>query len=351
MLDYEKGKAFLKSLTEPCMIYHADSDGLCSAVLVARFLGKEGIKTSFISPNDGPGIEVSKQLMEEISSSTSAVFLDFQVDSLGIIEKLKCEKVFVLDHHIPAKDLNEANVLHMNSRFDHPDSYFPTSYLAYHLLLPESKGLEWISLVGITGDRGFGECKDVMKKVREQYPELLPSLGYDDVLKGAFGVISELIESAKAVKGLEGIRRAFPVFLEANEPRGVMDSFLMRWREDFRNELSRLEADFEESAEHYKPTDSYVYFIGSKYHISSFLSNVLADRYPGAVIFIIKKGGGLKVSARCQSGRVNVAKLLEEVSRGIGRGGGHPKAAGAYIPLKEDEFLNRLRERLQKDSL
>ncbi len=348
MLDYEKGREFLKKMNEPSIIYHADSDGLCSAVLVSKFLRYEGIEPSFVSPNDGPGIAVTDGLLNEIKYAKSCMFLDFQVDSLGLVEKMNCERILILDHHLPVKDLNSPQVLHLNPRFKLKDVYVPTSRLAYDLCLPVSEGFEWLALVGIVGDRGFAESMDIIKKASKKYPSLVPSLRDEDLLKGTFGILSEIIEASKAVKSLDGIRRAFSVFTEANEPKDVMDSFLMKWREEFRNELSRLEADFEQNAEKFKSTNSYIYFIRSKYHLSSFMSNILADRFPDSAIFIMKKGDGLKVSGRCQSGRLNVAKILSELTEGIGRGGGHPKAAGAYVPLKEDEFLSRLREKLEK---
>lgn len=348
MLDYAKGRAFLKKMSSPCIVHHADSDGVCSAVLIAKFLRYEGIEPAFISPNDGPGIDISKGLVAEISSSLSSVFLDMQVDSLGIVEKLNCERNFILDHHLPVKDLNTMNTMHMNPRFIRKDAYIPTSYLAYHLCSPSTEGFEWIALVGIVGDRGYAESRDVIEKAKKKYPGLISSTKDDDLQRGTFGILSEMIEASKAVKSLEGIRRAFSVFSDASEPKDVMDSFLMRWRDDFRNEAARIEADFEQSAERFRATNSFIYSINSKYHMSSFISNILADKHPDAAIFIVKKGDGVKVSARCQSGRVNVAKLLEETALGIGRGGGHPKAAGAYVPHKTAEFMDRLRERLQK---
>src|SRR3989338_1951111 len=146
MLDYPKGRAFLKKMKSPCIIHHADSDGVCSAVLISKFLRYEGIEPSLISPNDGPGIDISKGLLVEINSSLSSVFLDIQVDSLGIVEKLNCERNFILDHHLPAKDLNTENTLHMNPRFERKDAYVPTSTLAYNLCFPVSEGFEWVAL-------------------------------------------------------------------------------------------------------------------------------------------------------------------------------------------------------------
>ncbi len=50
---------------------------------------------------------------------------------------------------------------------------------------------------------------------------------------------------------------------------------------------------------------------------------------------------------RCQSGRVNVAELLKELTDGIGKGGGHPQAAGAEVRIEhKDEFFQRLDAKL-----
>ena len=63
------------------------------------------------------------------------------------------------------------------------------------------------------------------------------------------------------------------------------------------------------------------------------------------VIIIYKKwNGAFKVSMRCQDGHINVGELGKKCSEGIGTGGGHKKAAGAFINKDWDTFRKRITE-------
>ena len=80
----------------------------------------------------------------------------------------------------------------------------------------------------------------------------------------------------------------------------------------------------------------------------STISSLLSKKYPDAGIFAIRRNKEFRVSARCQTGRIDMAKLLKETTKGIGAGGGHERAAGASVPKKNGErFLESLRERLE----
>ncbi|MCK4635201.1 MAG: hypothetical protein KAT37_05005, partial [Candidatus Aenigmarchaeota archaeon] len=50
----------------------------------------------------------------------------------------------------------------------------------------------------------------------------------------------------------------------------------------------------------------------------------------------------------CQTARINLAELFGKICKGIGKGGGHPPAAAASIPIENaDKFMERLKNYLE----
>ncbi|MFQ6010272.1 MAG: DHHA1 domain-containing protein, partial [Candidatus Aenigmatarchaeota archaeon] len=85
--------------------------------------------------------------------------------------------------------------------------------------------------------------------------------------------------------------------------------------------------------------------IKSRYSITSILSSRLSDIYPKrTIITYTRKAGIYKLSGRSQ--KYNLAEAFDKASKNIGRGGGHPKAAGATVS-DIDLFEARLRKLLK----
>jgi single-stranded DNA-specific DHH superfamily exonuclease len=195
--------------------------------------------------------------------------------------------------------------------------------------------LKWIAATGVIADHGEEDCKDLLD-------------GFTKKSIATLTILSEAIAAAKAVNRINGIREAFDIFVKANEPKEVFNSPLIRYVDIFKQELERLESDFRENATFFSKTNAILYEVRSKYQITSSLANSIADKRSDEVIILLRCGKMLKVSARCMSGRVDVAKLLHDLVKNIGVGGGHEKAAGAAVPARHaEEFMQRLHEKLE----
>lgn len=113
-------------------------------------------------------------------------------------------------------------------------------------------------------------------------------------------------------------------------------------------EFGRLLGLFIKEKEVDRPLALVMYEIKTPLSLLTQVANAASELHPGKVVIIRKQAGEWwKVSARCQSGRVNVAELLDKCSRGIGSGGGHRKAAGAFVNDWE-KFRSRLLRRLRQ---
>ncbi len=323
----EKAKKFLLSLKECSLVYHSDADGVCSAALLAKLLGN---KIKMVSPNDSYGIRITDRLLEEINGHESCIFVDLAVNQWDY-GKIRPETL-VIDHHATKKDLNREGFIHINPRIKNPETYIPASRLVYELLREMDKGMEkyaWIAAVGTLGDKGSLKGMAVSGKEDLKF-------------------LADVIEANKGVRGINGIIKCYKIFAGAQTPQDVTDSGLIKTYHRFQKALDDTETDFKYHSEHFRKKNAYLYKVYNKYKITSTLSTVLSEKEPDAAFFIYKKDKVLSMSARCQSQRINVAELMERLSRGIGTGGGHPPAAAANVPLKNsDKFMERLRNYLE----
>jgi len=342
-LNFEKSRKFLKDFERPIIVYHKDADGVCSAALLQEILPGNAF------PNDGPGIQVSEGLLETIKNSKNVVFLDIPVDQLPLADEID-QRVFILDHHPPEKDLTGKNILHQNPRFENSEAYLPASYLTYKLL-EDRKDLAWKAGVGVVGDHGVKDCQDLMETIAEENPDIIgeKDYTYENIKESKLGIIADMIEASKVVKGLDGIRKSQEILRKAENPNDVFETDLRDFYEIYMKELGKEENRFERKAEYFPKTNSYLYGLSSNYSLVSDLSNRMSNKNPESVIIIYQKESyGMKISGRCQSGRVDVSDIIKYAVEGHGTGGGHPQAAGGFVERgKEGIALERFRERLE----
>lgn len=334
-----KIKKFLSSLKDYSLVYHKDSDGVCSAALLSKALGEP----TTVSPNDQPSIEITDQLINRVNETPKTIFTDLPVDQLDY-KKIKSDTL-VVDHHTTKENLNNVgsdNFLHINPRFQKPDIYLPASYLVYKILEELGYDVEkykWIAGIGIVGDRGTDNCKDLINSIEDEFDLNIKDLDF----------LSGLIESSKIVKGVGGISEAFKIVSNAEKPKDIMNSNLMNYYKKCQKEIENLMADFEYNSEYIPNANAYIYKLVSRYNVGSVISTKISEKKPDAAVFVYKITSYFFMSARCQSGRINVGKLLKKLTKGLGKGGGHPQAAGASMPKENAEkFLKRLRNYLEK---
>ncbi len=264
------------------------------------------------------------------------VFLDLPVDQeferVRELSRMPGSKIIIIDHHIPEEDMNSENILHINPKFKE-DVYLPASYLVYRILEKMGKRVEpliWVSVIGVIGDYGFVECRELLDKCREVYPDLL----YLRPLESKLGKGAELISAAITLKGLRGAARALDILVRAEDyKKFASNKQMLQWKGTVQKEIEKILEEFKEKKEDYPELNLIVYQIESKLSISSVISSILARLYPDDVIIVKKKtqSGHWKLSVRSQKGIINVGESIKECVKGIGSGGGHKKAGGALV--------------------
>jgi len=337
------------------LLFHIDTDGVCSGVLMNAFLeriGKEGELFLSINPS------FSKQTLEKIkkSSSDTAIFVDLSVDSnIESIEEIaSVKKVIVMDHHIITNNLNKVkNCYHFNPLLEGNEKYYPASKYIFDVLNKEFpklvENLDWIACVGLIGDSGFNIYKDFVKKTLKKY-----DLPYNkDVYLTKFGEFDKLISSGRVYNGAKGAMKAFKILrknLTINEFEKNSE-VLKNWSKKVDLEIEKQIELFKKEKEVFK--NIFFYQIHSKFNLGSPISSILGSKYKHKTIVIYEnKGNIIKFHLRRTDGKVDLSKLAKEIVAGFQQSaaGGHVKAAGGHV-LEKDWYLvkERMKELLKKD--
>ncbi|MBM3303635.1 MAG: DHH family phosphoesterase [Candidatus Aenigmarchaeota archaeon] len=321
------------------LLYHHDTDGICSAALLLRFFPK--MKSL---PLEGPRLD--RKEMKRIASQDADVmiFLDLPVDQEfeSLMQLKRKAKLAVIDHHIAERDLSRWGVLHINPRLE-KDVYLPTSYMVYKILEKLGKkpsGVKWISCIGVYGDYGMKDCAAFLASC---------DMGREGMALG-----SELISAAVTLKGLKGADIALKYLLASEDFSNFSRSNALKaWKAAVSKEFNEIMGHFDGGKELYPDAGLVIYEIRNRLNLTSAVSNRLSELLPDLVVMIRKKhdkggqGKEWKLSLRCQSGRVNLGLITKKCAEGIGSGGGHKKAAGAVVS-DYGKFLARLRAELKR---
>ncbi len=173
---YTEAAAWIRQMRKTALaviVYHRDSDGVCSAVLVSKLLKFLGCGSVKIIPCDPATPAVTSSLMRSLSGLQPdyLIFVDMAVDQdpnpLVMLKQKFDTKIIVIDHHPMSMDLNMLDIKHINARAADAKAYLPASYMAYKILGKFGGELasdnSWVSMIGTIGDHGVDNCQDLVK--------------------------------------------------------------------------------------------------------------------------------------------------------------------------------------------
>ena len=343
--ELEKLESFLEIEGNRILFHHNDADGVCSAALFLKFFHDFDPR-----PRSGPIIDDNFVREMEIERPDLLVFLDLPVDQSWkelnkLMKKLPNLKIVIIDHHIFEKNMNSKHFLHINSMFKSKD-YIPASAIIYDILKEMKMNVKpyvWISSIGIIGDYGFETnfCKDILKECKKMYPDLLR--GHPLETRLAEG--AEIISAATAIRGLRGAEYTLEALLKSRYFKDfssvkIFEKWMIQMKREFEKVVKRAENKKE-------IVGDVVFFpVKSKLGIYQDLGTYFGKENPKKVVMTIRDfGDGIyKIGLRGQSGKHNLGELAKKCSKGIGNGGGHPKAAGAIV-----NDIKKFKKRLLKE--
>lgn len=344
---YSEVRDQLQQMQNPLFLYDNDADGLCSFLLLRRWLGR-GIGAAVRSYPD-----VSEQYLEKLdyTKADGLIVLDRHALSQSIIDGVKERGLPILwiDHHeSPDIEIQKESdfIYYFNPRFTTKrKNSHPVSFHAYKI--SEQKNDAWIALVGCIADH---HLPTFQKEVVKKHPGLwakgikTPFDAYYRTELGKIGLYLNfgLKNSATAVLEMQEF------LLKCQSPEEVLAENDENPLIKHASTMHKRQMEIVDEAK--KAIDGNLVFF--KYSgdtsMSSEISNSLIYEFPKKYICVaFMKQGIVNISLRGK----NVKKLLDQVlaALGTGTGGGHPDAVGARIPRnKLDDFETLLREKAKK---
>jgi len=338
MLTEEQVKEIREHLDKaqnPIFFFDNDADGLCSFLLLARYIGRG--KGVAIKSHPDLNHSYSRKLYE--LKPDYVFILDKPLVSDGFLEETKKLNLPVvwIDHH----DLvNVEGVYYYNPKQNNEKSLEPTSYLCWQV--SRKKEDIWLAVIGCIGDWYMPDFIDEFKK---NYKDL-----WKDGIKTSFQALYETdIGKIARILGFalkdrtSNVVRMLKILLKMKDPREILQNernhILFRF-----NQVNRKYQKLLEKTKRFVK-DKLIYFqYGGDLSLSSDIANELSYRFPGKIIVVaFIKGSKANISLRGE----NVKKITLKAIEGLegATGGGHEEATGAKINVED---LPKFKERIEK---
>ncbi|MEM5868337.1 MAG: DHHA1 domain-containing protein [Candidatus Aenigmatarchaeota archaeon] len=349
---------FLRNIKEKDIIttiFHNDTDGICSCVLINKFLKERIGKPSDIIISQP--MPLTKTLIQRIKLSipTKIIVLDLAIDQ----EKNLCRRLegisetLVIDHHQITNMINFKKIIYYNPLIE-KDVYQSASYLTYKLCskIIDMKNYLWISLIGIAGDYNINDSLDLIEEGKNIYSDLLQEDGEKSFINSIFGRASDMITAMRAShissEKIAKIIESMESIVEINQRRDMIEYY-----EKVQSEVAGILASVKSNAEINE--NILFYEIKSKYNLRSVISTKLSELYTNKIIFVWEVSRNkVKFSVRNKNNNIDLAKLLKEVSKDFRTAitGGHKLAAGGSISIDEfNLFKEKIKEFISRENL
>ena len=319
----------LERAQNPVFYYDNDADGLCSYVILRRFLGR------------GKGVAVRS--FPDLDAGYARKARELNADYIFVLDKPVLSKEFVeeieslglpivwIDHHDleieefekEAKNLYVYNPARNRGK---DKSEEPVTYLCYKIT--DRKEDVWLAVIGCIADHHLPEFASTFKV---HYSDFWGDVKepFDAYYETEIGRIAQALnfglkDSVTHVVQLQNF------LISCKGPGDVLMEVYSNF--SFRRKYSDVKKKYMTLLEKAKRIveDKIVFFeYGGELSISADLSNQLSHLYPGKYIVVAyKSGAASNLSMRGKNVRAILERVLKEVD---GTGGGHEDAVGAKI--------------------
>lgn len=345
------------------LLFHDDADGCCAAaVLLDLFSTQKSsnitIPITYASP-EKHSVEITPRLQRKLREKKPKHIISVDLAltkthrKIGRLLSSLNARMLVYDHHTQSKSLQwPKECTHLN-----PLKYnlgnIPASYFSYilHKHYTKKDNSNWVAATGVVADYRTGECQDLIRKVKDQYPYLYPFKTIDQptALKSPLMIMGHLVNSGYQHSDYPGAKIAVEALLEAlslEDPKALLEgktkktSLLHKFRLEVEKELKKHLDNFQLKADLQLNSKLVFYSIEPKFNITSEISTQLEHGYPNTIIAVIspETPKTLKVSLRRGINvKTDLSLLAEEASNNLenGSGGGHKDAAGCILQNKD----------------
>ena len=331
----------LEKAQNPIFFFDNDQDGLCSFLLLQRWLGRgKGVPIRSF-----PGL--NKDYFRKVSElGADYIFiLDKPVvekDFFDEAEKINIPVVWI-DHHLIEKSLVPEFVHYYNPLFNRKKTNEPVTALCWQIT--KKKDDMWIALVGCISDRYIPEFYD---KLEKQYPELMPRGRriFDIFYKSQIGRIARIFGAGLKDKTTNVITM-LKFLMKVKTPYGVLEENHANkgMHSRFNHIDSRYQKLLLNAVSLGRKSGNLLFFkYSGDLSISAEIANELNYIFPEKLVVVAYiKDGRANISMRGNNAReifFEATKELEDAT-----GGGHEFAVGGRM---KTEDIEKFRENLEK---
>ncbi len=336
----EEIREHLNKAQNPVFFFDNDQDGLCSFLLLQKYLGR----------GKGFPIKTSPALTKDYFRKVE----EFNSDYIFILDKPEVEKEFVaevekrniplvwIDHHKTSKEkilkyANYYNPLLGKNKTDEPVTYICQQ-------IANRREDLWLAVVGCISDNFVPDFyKDFMKDFPElckNYKNAFDILYGSDIGKIAriigFGLKDRISNVISMIKFLISSKGPYYFLEENNKNRTIHRRF---------EEIDKKYQKLLSKAKRRGISGNLILFkYSGDTSMSADLANGLKFAFPEKIIIVCRiKGGRVSLSIRGKNIREKIVSIIEKIPRATG--GGHEDAVGAQMSEKDlEQFEKSIRE-------
>jgi len=333
-------KEHLEKAQNPLFFFDNDADGLCSFLLLRRYLGR------------GKGVCVKSY--PDLTKNYFKKVNELNADYIFILDKPKVSNEFWeevekhnipcvwIDHHYNEQEIPKF-IYYYNPMFNRSKKNEPVAYLCYQI--SQKKEDLWLAVIGCIGDKFIPEFYSEFEK---KYPDLTIKsenpfeISYKSqagkiALMFNFALMDRTTNVINMLRFLIKVKSPYEVLEESKE------NYSMHCRFEQINE--RYQKFLSKATELGRNSGKLLFFkFGGDLSISSDLANELIYLFPEKIIvtaYITES----KANISMRGGHVRglVLKAIEGLENATG--GGHENAVGAKVMIKD---LEKFRENVEK---
>jgi len=337
----EEIKEHLERAQNPIFFFDNDCDGLCSFLLLQRFISRGRGVAAKTFPNLDVGLY--KRVVElnadyifilDKPNVSSEFFLEAKNNNIPVVW---------IDHH-ETNTLVPEDVFYYNSFYSGDKKGQPTTSLCYQIT--NRKEDLWIAVVGCVSDSFMPEFyKEFLKKFSDL--GIKTKEPFEVLYNSTIGKIARMLD-AGLMDTTTNVVNMLKFLMKSKSPYEILEE--NKHTEEMHEKFEFLEKKrkkFVDKAKESVSRENFLYFeYSGDTSMSSDLANELFYLYPKKYIVVVYiKGAKANISVRGKNVKEKIIRIVSSFSGATG--GGHTNAAGAQVsvddlPKFKENFLKEL---------